>query len=117
MPQAADLRENVIFYKKIEQNDDYGNTESDWAEYCRRKAKLVPTALGGVGRETVLANRLTGTAVWDCIIYKDEVTKYITTDYKAADQKTGKEFNIRFVGDIVGNDRFLTIQLQEGVAV
>lgn len=118
-PEASKLRQNIRFDVRSIEQDGMGNERNGWEPFVTRKCSLLPTKRS-YGNEEVIANRLTGTGVWDLIVYADAFTKTITESYRAVqilnDGSDGKEFNIRFVGDLYGNGRWLFMQLQEGVA-
>ncbi len=118
-PQASDLRDRVRFERRRTINDGMGNETGEWYSLGIRKAKLLPFYSRGQN-EYVIANRLTGTTIWDLTVYCDSLTKTIQEEDRAIEIKSdgsdGKVFNIRFIADLQGNDRWLLMQVQEGVA-
>jgi SPP1 family predicted phage head-tail adaptor len=112
-PTAADLKQRVRFDRRATTSDGYGNTVGSWAEVTTRAAKLTPTR----GREEIIADRLQGTAAYDCWVRKDSVTDGITTDDRVVDvRNTSRTFNIVFKGDMTGNGQWLLFQLTLGDA-
>lgn len=108
---AGDLRQWVAFERFYGQPDGYGNEAGDWFDIVERYASLTPTR----GGESVQAGRLTGTATWDCWVRSDYDTRQVTEADRVRD-RDGRVFNIRFIGDMDGDGRWLLMQLESGVA-
>lgn len=88
---AAKLRERISFQKRIEAEDGYGNTVSDWALQFTVAAEVRPR-LGG---EQVLQSRLAGVNLVNIIVRYSSDTSQITPAWRAFDARTGRLYNIR----------------------
>lgn len=71
--------------------DGYGNTVGAWRDLCGPvRAQLVPI----IGREEVLAQRLTGVQPFDLRVLRTRETAQVTTDCRAVNVKTGETYDI-----------------------
>lgn len=114
-PAIGELREKIGFYIQVEEDDGYGNTTSGWKatpEFIV-SAAVVPK-LGG---ETVMAGRLQGHNLVNVHIRSSEQTREIGTDWKAKNERSGVEYNIRSVINPDKRDRFLELLCESGVAI
>lgn len=115
---AGDLRDKVGFYKRLQVEDDYGNTESVFPldpEF--EVAANIKPKLGG---EDVLAGRLSGRNLVNITVRKSSATLDVTTDWVAKDERSGELYNIRSIIDpdqhTARHGRFLEMLCEEGVA-
>lgn len=113
-PTAGKLTERVRFERRAAASDGYGNTEGAWETLIdSRRASLRPTK----GGELVIADRLQGQASFDLWVYSDSATRQLTTDDRAVDARDPRRtFNILFIGDLIGDGRWLFMQAQQGGA-
>lgn len=110
---AGELRQRVRFERRAEQGDGYGNVRAGWVPLgIERQAALHPTR----GGEEIQAGRLAGVASWDLWLRWDRrLATVVADECRAVNVRTGQAFNIRFVGDLDGDQRWLFMQLQSGV--
>lgn len=110
---AGDLRSKVKFQRRADSTDEYGNTVTDWADLnIVRSASLLPAR----GSEQIQAGRVAGKAQWDCWVRSDSQTRSIGPADRLVDVRTGRVFNISFVGDMDGGGAWLLIQAESGGA-
>lgn len=113
---AGPLRDKVKFQRRSTVIDDYGNEESTWADLSpavERSCSLSPTR----GGETVIAGRLSGTALWDCWVRDDTGTRSVKVGDRAVDMRdASRVWNVRFNEDMTGKRAWRLIQLESGVA-
>ncbi|MET0942004.1 MAG: phage head closure protein [Mesorhizobium sp.] len=88
---AGQLIEKVAFDKRIETEDEYGNTVSTWEEQFQHRAKFIQLR----GSETVMAGRLEGrsTIIMQVRVCTD--TMQIGTDWQARDVRRNVAYNIQ----------------------
>ena len=98
---------------------DYGNTEDNFpatADFVV-SANIEPK-LGG---EAVLAARLTGKHIVNITVRQSTNTALVTTDWKAKDEHSGEEYNIRSVIDPDGGTSkhgfYFEMLCEKGVAI
>lgn len=113
-PDASELRERVRFERRADSSDGYGNTLGTWATVVTsRKARLLPTR----GGEEVLASRLTGTGLWDLTVRRDTDTATVVVGDRIVDERDATRiWNIRWIADLEGRNRWLTMTAESGVA-
>lgn len=113
-PGAGELRARVRFERRDGADDGYGNKEGDWETVVTsRKARLLPTR----GGEEVLASRLTGTGLWDLTVRRDSGTATVLVGDRIVDERdTTRIWNIRWIADLEGRNRWLTMTAESGVA-
>jgi Phage head-tail joining protein len=100
---AGDLRYKVGFYQRggpaggSPPPPDYGFPEGDYPSVATftKPANITPR-LGG---ESILAARLQGKNFVIVLVRQDSETAQVDTDWKAKDEDSGDEFNIRSVID------------------
>ncbi len=111
---AGDLRHRVIFQRREDVEDDYGNTQGEWIDLgVSRACSLTPTR----GSETIQSDRLAGRVQWDCWVRSDSGTRSLQTGDRMADARDpSRTFNIGFIGDMDGDRTWLLIQATSGVA-
>lgn len=115
-PTARDLRQKVTFQRRAENatGDGAGNFEDDWADLFSCAAKLVPTS-ARAGGESVIAGRLSGTAVYDLWVRSWSATQGIAPGDRAVD-RDGRVFNIRWNDDPEGRGRWRLMQCEQGAS-
>lgn len=117
MITPAQLRERIrIDRKAADATDDYGNpTPGDWETLiAAQPARIMPVR----GGEQVLADRLTGTVVYEITLRESAANRGISAGDRAMNPRTGEAFNIKHPP--VNPDergRFLTFQVEAGTAI
>lgn len=112
---AGDLYESVAFDKRVTGNPDspadYGQTEKDWVEQLRCRAKFVHLR----GGEAVMGGRLMGRHPVVVTVYATSATRAIAADWRMRDVRTSVEYAVR---DITPSDdrRMLDILVESGSA-
>lgn len=111
---AGDLRDRVKFQRRVEVEDDYGNTQGGWADLdISRAASLSPTR----GGETVQAARVTGSAMWDCWVRSDSGTRSVNTGDRIVDERDPtRVINITFAEDMDRRREWILMQGTSGLA-
>jgi head-tail adaptor len=117
--QAGDLRDRIGFYKRIEIEDEFGNTTGGYGPVPDFSvAANVKPKLGG---ETVLAGRLTGTNYVNVTVRQSSQTRQVTVDWMAKDERKGVSYNVRSIIDPLqgqsGQGAWFEMLCEEGVAV
>lgn len=116
--QASDLRDRVGFYRRIEVDDGYGNTEAGFpADPEFIVSANIKPRLGG---EQVLAARLQGTHLANITVRYSDASASVTTDWRARDEHTGEVYNIRSIIDPAQDKSrrkmFIEMLCEKGVA-
>jgi head-tail adaptor len=117
--QAGDLRSRVGFYSVVAANDGYGNTQNGYSGTAAFvvSANIKPR-LGG---ETVLASRLTGTNLVNITVRSSVQTRALDDSWKAKDERTGIDYNIRSVIDpdegSPNHGKWIELLCEKGAAV
>lgn len=112
MTTASDLRHRVAFDARQEVTDEYGNTQTDFAEQFVVAAKIQ----GKFGGEAVTAARLTGQQPVTIVVRQNIWTKMITTSWRARDVRSGEEYAIRSIVDPDDKRQWFEILTQTGIA-
>ncbi len=66
------------------------------------------------GGEEVRQGRLAGISNFDIVVRASTATRDITTSDRLLDERTGRIFNVKWVGDLSGTDRYLFLSCQSG---
>jgi head-tail adaptor len=114
---AGSLRYRMTFAERDSTEDEYGNASSGWVDRFTVSANITAK----VGGEAVDAARLTGRQPVILTVRRSADTRAITTDWKATELESGREFNIRtaidpFIGDS-GHGLWIEMLAEAGVAV
>lgn len=88
---AGDLFQSIIFDCRIQTGDGFGNMVADWQDKFSRRAGFAHLR----GGEAVLAGRLEGRHAVVIFVRACSQTKYVTTDWRIRDSRTGEIYNIR----------------------
>lgn len=91
MPGAGDLRHRVAFDRRVDADDDAGNTKGQWQEQFTRRAAFVYAG----GGESAMAARLEGRGVLKVRVRSCSQTRAIRQDWRMRDTRTGT-----FVNDV-----------------
>lgn len=109
---AGDLYYRVAFDSRIEVDDGYGNTVSDWTEQFQCRAAYRHLR----GGESVMAGRLEGKHVQVITVRVSSQTLAITTDWRVRDVRNSDVFNIRDVTNETDR-QWISLLCEKGVAV
>ena len=113
---AGDLRQRVKFERRASGTDQYGNEQTGFAALSpavERACSLQPSR----GGESVIAGRLSGTALWDCWVRDDTGTRSVQVGDRAVDMRDAtRVWNVRFTEDMDGRRTWRLIQMESGVA-
>jgi len=93
MTTPGQLRESVALSAYEGVDDGYGNIVGDWVVKATVPARIV----GMKGSEAVLAGRLEGVQPYIITIRNAVPAAGVTTEWKAANARTGLEFAIRSI--------------------
>lgn len=117
-PGLGALRQRVWFERKEQfdpngPGDGAGNYEGDWKKLCAaRPASLLPTR----GGEQVIAGRLQGTSLFDLWVQSDEDTVKVRAGDRVVDaENPDRQFAVRWAQDMAGRNRWILMQLEQGV--
>jgi len=88
---AGPLREVLIAQRRVEQEDEYGNTQGAWVEQCRFNASVEPRR----GGEAVIAGRLQGTVTYIVTARFSTAAALVHPDWRLVDARSGQTYNIR----------------------
>ena len=114
---AGSLRYRLKFSERDNTEDEYGNVSTGWTDRFIVSGSITAK----VGGENVDAARLAGRQPVILTVRRSAETRQVTTDWKATEIESGREFNIRtaidpFIGD--GQHGFWIEMIAEtGVAV
>lgn len=88
---AGPLREVLIAEQRVEQEDEYGNTQGKWQEQARFNA-AVEARRGG---EHVIANRLQGVVSYIATARYSIAAAGVMPDWRLVNARSGAVYNIR----------------------
>lgn len=91
MPSAGDLRERIAFDKRVELEDDFGNTVGDWQEQFVTWAHVAYRK----GSEPVIARRLVGVQPVAITVRATPQTRAISAEWRARNDRTGETYAIK----------------------
>jgi SPP1 family predicted phage head-tail adaptor len=111
-PRAGQFRHRIAFDKRLDADDGYGNTQSDFVEQFRVFAR-VQARFGG---EAVTAARLVGQQPVTITVRRSSQTSLIAPDWRARDVNTGVAYAIKSIVDPDDSRAWLEILTQTGVA-
>jgi hypothetical protein len=114
MPGSGSRRERVRFERRATVGDDgYGNTTGGWRPLVGDRMVSLTVQKGG---EQVQAARLQGVSAWVLVMDWDMKAAEVGPEDRAVCARTGRTWNIRWVGDLAGDNREITMHLEAGVA-
>jgi len=112
-PSAGRQRQKLHFQKRGEGEDEYGNSQTDFATVFTDFAELVPLR----GSEPVQAARLTGVQPYVVRIRSYGASREITPAWRAVDARNDKRvLNIRTVTNPDQKSAWLELLVDDGVA-
>jgi head-tail adaptor len=117
-PKARDLRDRVMFQRRVDTPSPLGGTTGAWYTLISsRSAKLIPFRPRRKGGDEVQGARLQGTAPYDLWVRWDSQTSQVTSDDRVVDLRNPERvFKIGFVEDMDRRNLWLVFQLELGVA-
>ena len=102
------LRHTIQLQNKTRTDDGIGGFSTTWTTYATVKAHIEEMA----GKEVVIANRLDASKIIRATIrYRSDVDETDRIIYK------GKAHNIRSASNIEGEDKWLLLDMERGVAI
>lgn len=117
--RAGDLRDRVGFYKPVETDDGYGNTQIGFPP-VPTVGPFAAQIVAKLGGESVLQGRLAGTNLVNITVRASADAKQVTTAWRARDERAGVDYNIRSIIDpykgTAQRGRFLEMLCEQGVA-
>lgn len=117
-PGAGELRESVYFERRAVSDDGFGNTVSgDFARWYPTPSGGVPAKIVPLrGGETVQAQRLAGTAIYEIWVRADSTLDGLTAADRVVDARSGEIYNIRVDVNPDMRGRFRVLTCERGVA-
>lgn len=109
---AGELREKLVFEKRAEEADAYGNTQGDWEEQFTVRARIRPR----FGGETVLSERLANRQPYTITIRSSMQARAVTADWRVRNARTDEVFNIRSVVNPDEKNAYIELLCEGGVA-
>lgn len=103
---------HVAFDKRVEVDDEYGNTVGTWAEQFQRRAEFRTMP----GSETVMAARLEGRQPMQVNIRIDTEVALVGNDWQMRDVRNGLAYNIRDIRRDTTNRATMVFMVEGGVA-
>jgi len=114
-PGAGALRARVRFDRRASQANVAGDVLGDWAAVGHEvAAELIPV---GSQTESVVAAKLSGTALYRLTVRQSTFTRTLDTDCRVVDTRdTTRTFNVRSKEDPDGRRAWLVLMVEAGVA-
>ncbi len=112
MTGAGELRWKVAFDQRLDVDDEYGNSQSEFVEQFAVAAKIEPK----FGGEAVIAARLQSRQPVIIVVRQSNQTRLIKEDWRARDVRSGEIYAIRSIVDPDGKRQFVEILTQTGEA-
>ena len=109
---AGRMRGKVTFLERVSVSDGAGNEQGNFADVFTTRAELVPVR----GNETVIAARLEGVQPFYLNVRSFAMTRLVTTDWAVRDERNGKVYAIKSIGDQTQKRHELSMMVVEGVA-
>jgi SPP1 family predicted phage head-tail adaptor len=111
---AGELRERIRFDRRLIAGDDgYGNVIYAWQTIAGPLAARIDP---GRGSEAVLAQRITGIAVYDIKVRWCAAARAIETQDRAVNERTGEEYNVTAVTNDDETRHYMNITATTGEA-
>lgn len=112
IPTAGELKSRLSVQRRRKVADDgLGNTAGPFATISSGIAARVLDTRGG---EEVRQGRIAGISNFDITVRASEATRAIKTSDRLVDERTGRTFNIKWIGDLSGTGRFINLACQNG---
>lgn len=104
------LRESVTFQRQSTTDDGYGNVAGAWADLFTKRGRLISLR----GNEKVEAGRLEASYSHVLKVRSDSETQTLTAGDRAVID--GVAYQIRSIDNADRRDRYLTMDVERGVA-
>ena len=105
-PTAGQLRERIRIERHKVESDGMGGQEGAWRSIITGiPAKISPRR----GSEDVRSQRLSGISEFDLWIRSSEESRSIKTGDRAVDERSGRIFDIRWIGNLDERNRWLVL--------
>ena len=114
-PGAGALTARIRFDRRASQANVAGDVLGDWEQVGYVvSGQLIPV---GSQSESVIAAKLSGTALYRLTVRQNSFTRTLDTDCRAVDDRdTARTFNVRSIEDPDGLRAWLILMLEAGVA-
>ena len=112
MSGAGSLIYRLQFSRRVDQDDGFGNTISDWQPEFDARCAVTPAK----GSETVVAARLEGHMTINITIRNSMNARRITSDWRATDARTGIVYQIKSPPFPTDDRAYLRMIAMSGVA-
>lgn len=110
---AGKRRQLLLFQRRGEGDDGYGNVQTDWQDVFESAAELIPQK----GGESVIAARLTGTQPYIVRIPSSSAARQVTPAWRAVDKRDpSRVFNITTVSNNDQKNRMIDMMATQGEA-
>lgn len=109
---AGALNSRVMFQRRVEQEDEFGNVESGWVDEFAEPCRLTPR----MGSEAVVAARLSGVQPYTLTVRGSERTSRVTPAWRAVNTRTSEEYQIRTCANVDERGAYIEMMVQSGVA-
>lgn len=90
---AGGLSERVVFSRREEVDDGFGNVQGAWVDQFTEPARLQPR----LGSEPVIAARLTGIQPYTLTVRSSTRTRSVTPAWRAVNARSGATYNIKAI--------------------
>lgn len=111
LPNIGEMRHRIRIDRRRDEANEVGDLVGVWRPLASGVAARLIVTKGG---EEVRAARLSGISSFDITIRSTVSTRQITTADRIVDERSGQTFNVQWVGNLDGKDRFLTITAEAG---
>jgi SPP1 family predicted phage head-tail adaptor len=109
---AGRLYYHVAFDRRLDEEDEYGNTVSTWVEQFQRRAEFRTMP----GSESVVAARLAGRQPMLVNVRIDSQVALVGNDWQIRSVRNGLAYNIRDVRRDTTNRSMMVFLVEGGVA-
>lgn len=112
IPTSGELTSRLSVQRRRKVTADrLGNNAGPFSTVHSGIAARVRDTRGG---EEVRQGRIAGIASFDIAVRASEATRDIKTTDRLLDERTGRTFNIKWIGDLSGTGRYLFLACQSG---
>jgi head-tail adaptor len=112
IPTAGELKSRLSVQRRRKVADDgLGNTVGPFATISSGIAARVLDTRGG---EEIRQGRIAGISNFDVVVRASEATRSIQTSDRLLDERTGRTFNIKWIGDLSETGRYVYLACQSG---
>lgn len=112
MVKATLLREHLVFERRGDVIDGYGNVKGDWLEQFSLWARVTPLK----GGEAVIAERMQGSQPVVIRVRHSVQSARVDSSWRARDTRTGRTYNITSAANMDERREFIDILAVSGGA-